>query len=341
MRYLAMRHVWIAAIAAIGLAYGAINSPAQAQSSERQPTSVNPTASSVNEKQLLEALQPGASGTQAVNGRVSIPDKRSGNLIQPAGRDWREMREHTVPRVGGIAIVGMLALLALFFFVRGRIEIEGGRSGTTLTRFNAVERFGHWLTAMSFLALGLTGLNVTFGRWLLMPLIGADAFASLTHLGKLVHNYGSFSFTLGLILIFLMWIKDNIPHPRDILWLLKGGGMFGAHVEAARFNAGQKIIFWVVVLGGTALAFTGYNMMFPFVLTDLAGLQTFTIMHGLIGGIMVAVIIAHIYIGTVGMEGAFEAMETGEVDLNWAREHHSIWVERQLGKSSTSPAPAE
>jgi formate dehydrogenase subunit gamma len=313
-----------------------------------QPTSVNPTASSVNEKALLEALKPGAPGTQAVSGRVSIPDKRGGNLIQPAGRDWRDLHERTVPYIGGIAILGVLALLTMFYLLRGRIKIEHGRSGATITRFNFVERFAHWLTAVSFLALGLTGLNLTFGKSLLLPIIGPEAFASLTQTGKFVHNYGSFAFTAGLVLMFLVWVKDNIPHPRDLLWLLKGGGMLGLHVDAARFNAGQKIIFWVVILGGGGLAFTGYNMMFPFSFGDIADMQWFTIVHALIGVVMLAVIIAHIYIGSLGMEGAFEAMGKGEVDLNWAKSHHSIWVERQtakLGKSShghgKAPAPAE
>ena len=247
----------------------------------------------------------------------------------------------TVPYIGGIAILGMLALLSVFYLLRGRVEIEGGRSGATLTRFNFVERFAHWLTAVSFLALGLTGLNLTFGRSVLLPMIGPETFASLTQTGKFVHNYGSFAFTTGVVLMLLIWIKDNIPHPRDLLWLLKGGGMLGLHVAAARFNAGQKIIFWVVILGGAGLAYTGYNMMFPFAFADIAGMQQFTILHALIGVVMVAVIIAHIYIGTLGMEGAFEAMGSGEVDLNWAKSHHSIWAERQLAKMDKLHAPAE
>jgi formate dehydrogenase subunit gamma len=334
MRKPRLRHLFLPLMLAGLIVSGWSWTVAQAQS---QPTAVNPTARAVSEKELLEALKPGAAGTQAVNGRVSIPDQRSGNLIQPAGKDWRTSRDLTVPYYGGIAILGMLALLTLFYIVRGRIRMEGGRSGVTITRFKFIERFGHWLTAVSFIALGLTGLNLTFGRSILMPLIGPNAFASLTQFGKLVHNYGSFAFALGLL--FLMWIKDNIPHPRDILWLLKGGGMFGLHVDAARFNAGQKIIFWVVILGGAALSATGYLMMFG--AGGIADMQYYNIVHALIGAIMVAVIIAHIYIGSLGMEGAFEAMGSGEVDLNWARSHHSIWAERQLAQSSKKIAPAE
>ena len=303
------------------------------------PKSVNPTASSVKEEQLLEALKA-AQGPPAVSGRVSIPDQRSGSLIQPAGRDWYE-QQRSVFYTGGFTILGMAILLSLFYAIRGTVRIEGGRAGTTITRFGFFERFVHWLTASSFIALGLTGLNLTFGKSLLLPVIGGDAFAALSGFGKLVHNYGSFAFTLGVVAMLLIWIKDNIPHPRDIVWLLKGGGMLGLHVDAARFNAGQKIIFWAVVIGGAGLAFTGYNMMFPFVLTDLVGMQQYAIWHGLIAVVMIAVIIAHIYIGTLGMEGAFEAMGTGQVDTNWAKEHHAIWVAREAAKSGRAPGPAE
>ena len=334
MSLFAVNRVRAYMIAAVLLSMASLDTTDRAHA--QQPTSVNPTASSVKEQQLLEALKPGGPGTQAVNGRVSIPDKRGGNLIQPGGRDWRDQRLDTLPLVGGVAILGITALVLAFFLLRGTVPMEGGRSGRTITRFNFVERFAHWLTAVSFLALGLSGLNLTFGRTLLLPLIGPDAFAGLTRVGMYVHIYGSFAFTAGLVLMFLVWIKDNVPHPRDLVWFAKGGGLFGTHVDAARFNGGQKVIFWAVLLGGCGLAYTGYTMMFG--AADLAGLQSVTILHGLIGLVLIAVIVAHIYIGTLGMEGAFEAMGTGEVDENWARAHHSLWVESKHGKA---PAPAE
>lgn len=293
----------------------------------QQPSSVNPTASSVQEKQLLDALKPEPGKTSAVAGRVSIPDKRSGNLIQPAGQEWRALHESLLPTVGMVGILGMLALIAIFFLIRGRVRLAAGFSGITITRFAFIERFAHWLTAISFVTLGLSGLNMTFGKHLIMPLIGHQMFSTLTLAGKLVHNYVSFAFALGVVLMFLMWVKDNIPHPRDILWIIRGGGLLGLHVDAARFNFGQKLIFWSVVIGGAGLSFSGFMMMFPFVLTDIAGMQLMAIVHGVIALVMIAIIIAHIYIGTLGMEGAFSAMGTGQVDLNWAREHHSIWAE--------------
>ena len=313
-----------------------------------QPTRVNPTADSVNEQRLLEALKPGNVGTtEAIKGRVSIPDKSSGNLIQPAGRDWRELQQ-TVSRVGAYAILGMIGLLAIFFLVRGRIRVASGFSGRLIERFGSIERFAHWLAAVSFIVLGLSGLNLTFGKSLLLPLIGPEAFTTVSQAGKIAHNYVSFAFVLGISLMFVMWVKDNFPHPRDLVWLAKGGGIVGsAHPPAGRFNFGQKLIFWSVILGGAGLSVTGYILMFPFQFADLAGMQLAGIVHGLIGVVLVAIIIAHIYIGTLGMEGAFDAMGTGKVDVNWAKEHHSVWVENVEARTPAVPgtppraAPAE
>jgi formate dehydrogenase subunit gamma len=316
--------------------------PATAQ----QPTSVNPTASSVKEKQLLDALKPNTGDTVA--GRASIPDAGARNLIQPAGKEFRAWRQDTVPMIGGYAIVGMLLLLSVFYMFRGRIRIDAGPSGQTIVRFGDASRFAHWLSATSFVALGLTGLNLVFGKSLLLPVIGAEAFTTVTQAGKFVHNYVSFAFALGIILMFVMWVKDNFPSGRDITWFARGGGLVGGeHPPADRFNGGQKLIFWSTVLGGIALSVSGYVMMFKPVTVAIAGLQLATIVHGMVGLIMVAIIIAHIYIGSVGMEGAFDAMGKGQVDLNWAKEHHSVWVDK-VAKNRPSdisggrtPAPAE
>ena len=297
--------------------------PAVAQ----QPNSVNPTASSVKEKQLLDALKPGSTDTLA--GRISIPDERAGNLIQPAGKDFRVLQQDTIPKVGAIAIVGVLALVALFFMFRGRIRTAAGPSGRTIERFSGLGRYAHWTAAASFILLGLTGLNLVFGRSLLLPVVGPEAFASLTQAGKFVHNYISFAFAFAIALMFVMWAKDNLPKGSDIRWFAQGGGLVGSkHPPADRFNGGQKLIFWSTVLGGAALSVSGYVLLFIPPEVVVAGLQLATVVHGLVGVVMVAIIIAHIYIGTLGMEGAFDAMGTGRVDLNWAKEHHSIWVDK-------------
>src|SRR5262249_31436032 len=212
----------------------------------------------------------------------------------------------------------------------GPLRIPGGRSGKRVRRFTSYERFCHWLTATSFVVLALTGLNITFGKLVLLPVIGPDAFSSFAQYAKYAHNYFSFAFVLGLLLIVTNWIKDNIPRKIDIVWLKEGGGFIPSkHPPAGRFNAGEKLVFWFAFGAGAAVAISGYLLMFPFYVTNIAGMQVAQVVHALIAVAFIAVIIAHIYIGTLGTEGAFEAMGTGSVDLNWAKGHHGKWLEEE------------
>jgi formate dehydrogenase subunit gamma len=299
-----------------------VASPVSAQ----QPSSVNPTAQSVKEEQLFRELQ-------RLEGRITIPDRKAGVLEQPAGRDWRQFSQVTLRWIGGIAILGALLGLVAFYLWRGMVKIQSGRSGRTITRFNAFERFVHWMTAVCFIILAISGLNVTFGKALLLPLMSPEAFTGWSQWAKYAHNYLSFPFTIGVVLIFLMWLAGNIPNRTDVVWVREGmGGILdpNKHPPAHRFNAGQKAIYWIVVLGGAAVAITGYLLMFPFYGTTIVGMQWAQIIHGVVAVLFIAAMLAHIYIGTIGMEGAFEAMGTGEVDLNWAEEHHKLWVDDEL-----------
>lgn len=298
--------------------------------------SFKPTAESVSEDKLLNALKEG----DKISGRISIPDVNAANLIQPAGRDWRDFHRSKLPIIGGVAILGMLLLLAIFLGVRGRIRMDHGYSGQKILRFASFERFTHWLTASCFVVLALSGLNVSFGRILILPLFGADAFAAMSTYAKYAHDFLAFPFMLGLVIMFLIWIKDNIPGAVDLQWIKQGGGMLanGKHPPARRFNAGQKGIFWMVIIGGALMSVSGWFMLFPYIPDNVTTLQLFTVIHAVIAMLFIAGILAHIYIGTVGMEGAFEAMGTGEVDLNWAREHHSLWVAEEQAKGQ---APSE
>ena len=310
----------------------AVAAPAAAQ--QRNPdSSVNPTASSVNEQQLLSEFN-------RISGRCTLPDQRACTIQQPAGRDWREFHEVTLRWIGAIAILGILAILVAFYLTHGMVKLEAGRSGRVLVRFSTFERFVHWMTAACFILLALSGLNITFGRPLLLPLIGPEAFTTWSQWAKYAHNYLSFPFTIGVFMIFLMWIGWNIPNRRDVEWLREGGGMVGdKHPPADRFNAGQKMIYWIVVLGGTAVAVTGYILMFPFYGTNIANMQLAQIVHSVVAMLFIAAMLGHIYIGTIGMEGAFEAMWDGTVDVNWAKEHHNLWAERELGKGDVSAQP--
>ncbi len=301
---------------------------------QSQPQSVNPSANAVQEQQLLRELD-------RVTGRVTIPDRRAATLIQPEGREWRQFHQVTMPTWGGYGLLGVLGLLLLFYLIRGKVRLESGFSGRTIVRFGGFSRFVHWLTAISFIVLALSGLNIVFGKTLLLPLIGEDAFATFSQWAKYAHNYLSVPFTVGLVLMLLIWIKDNIPSAVDFKWLAQGGGIVGkGHPAAERFNAGQKLIFWSVILIGGVIAASGFLLMFPFYTTNIAGMQLGQVVHSVAGVVLIAIIFGHIYIGTVGMEGAFDAMGSGEVDVNWAKEHHSLWVEEQGLKASSPPAGA-
>src|SRR6201984_696566 len=298
-----------------------------------QQNQINPTASSVREQQLLQEFN-------RIQGRVSIPDQRSSVLIPPDRLEGREFRTVGVCWGGGIAILGMLAGLVIFYLSRGMVRLERGRSGRTIVRFTSFERSVHWMTGTCFIGLAISGLNIPFGRPLLLPLIGHDAFAEWSQWAKYAHNYLSFPFTIGVVLIFLMWIAGNIPNKVDLEWLKRGGGIVGHdHPPAFRFNAGQKATYWIVVIGGGLVAATGYELMFPFYLSGIEGMQLAQMVHGTVALLFVTVMLAHIYIGTIGMEGAFEAMGSGTVDINWAREHHSLWLEEENARAQANARP--
>ncbi len=364
------RSIWVFIFTAfIILSVGNIglHSPAYAQETAiEQPTGGSvpggTTDGAASDSELWRMIRQGGQGN-VVGG-----DPNSGLMIQSQGEDWRKLRNEELPRYSAWAILGILLLLSLFFAIRGRIKIEHGKSGKTITRFAMIERASHWLLASSFIILALTGLNLIFGKSLLLPIIGAGAFSSLTIFGKFVHNYVGFAFMVALVMVAVLWIKHNLPSRHDIVWFLKGGGMIGlGHPPAKKFNAGQKIIFWVVILCGVSISMSGWALLNPFTTTmmadtaalansifgtsfatDLAPIheqQLQTTWHSIMAVFMIVVIIAHIYIGSVGMEGALDAMTTGEVDENWATEHHSLWVEEVKsggGKSTSKTAqPAE
>src|SRR5229473_1906978 len=241
---------------------------------------------------------------QGVQGYVSIPNPQAGVLVQSEGENWRNWRNGPISTYGTWLLLGIIVVLALFLAVRGRIRVEAGPSPRRIKRFGAIERFSHWLTATSFILLGLTGLNMLYGRYVLRPLIGADAFSTLTAWGKYLHNYVSFAFVLGVLLLVILWLRQNLPTRADLI--------------------------------GLALSLSGFLLMFPFTVADLHQMQLTQLGHDIVALFFIAMIIAHIYIGTIGMEGAFEAMNSGLVDENWAREHHNLWVAEIKGETPPS-----
>lgn len=363
------RFYFITMIAALVFISALILMPTLSNAQQTNTPAQSPTAGNVpggstgitSDSDLWRALKSGQNFT------VSTNDKKAGVGIQTNGEDWRRIRNGSYITYSAWAILGTLVVLLLFFAVRGRVRIgHGGPSGQKISRFKPLERLGHWLLASSFIILALTGLNLVYGKGIIIPMFGKETFATLTTYGKLAHNYVAFSFMLALVWVTITWLAHNIPHPRDITWFLQGGGILGkGHPAARKFNAGQKVIFWAVILGGLLLSLSGWALLFPFttsyfsdafnVINSLFGTElpsTLTLLqeqqlaqlcHGIMSVVMVCIIIAHIYIGSVGMEGAIDAMTTGEVDRTWANEHHSLWVVEEDAREMKSAAaqPAE
>jgi len=291
---------------------------------------------------------------QSAQGTVSIPDTKAGYLIDASGDVWKATRNSEYTLYGAYAFAAVFAVLLVFYLIRGPIKIDSGLSGSRIVRFNDIERAGHWLLAVSFIILAITGLNLIYGRDVLMPIMGKDAFATMSQVFKYLHNYVGFAFMLGLVLTFVLWVRHNFPNRHDVVWLAQGGGLLThAHPPAKKFNAGQKILFWLVILSGVSLSLSGLALLFPyqlplfdktFTFINALGLgldlptgltpneeqQYATLWHGMLAIGMSLVVIAHIYIGSIGMQGAFDAMGSGEVDLNWAKEHHGLWADEVL-----------
>lgn len=321
-------------------------SPALAQASGEVPGGV------LGSKSTAEVL--GLTGGASF-GNVTIPDKKAGQIVQSDGMKMQQFRNGPLATYGAYGLGAMILLLVVFFLLRGRIKIEAGPSGQTVERFNSLERAVHWLTASSFVVLALSGLNLMYGKLIVMPIFGQEAFASLTYYGKLAHNYLGFAFMVGIALMFVLWVRNNIPSKVDLIWLAKGGGLFskGVHPPSPRFNAGQKLIFWTTILGGITLSTSGVMLIFPFEyaiwaktfgvlnafgadlptqMTPLMETQMSLVWHGMAALVMMVIIIAHIYIGSIGMEGAIHAVGSGQVDTNWAKEHHNMWVAELEGR---------
>ena len=325
------------------------------------------TLGGVSDPELWRALRYGTA-----NISVSAGGEVATVLVQDGGMRWLLMRNGPVAEYTAYGLGGILALLVLFYLLRGKIRIDGEKTGRTVTRFKAVERFAHWVLAGAFILLGLTGLYSLFGRMVLIPLFGKESFASIALVSKWVHNNVSWAFMIALVVIFFMWVANNLPNRTDLKWLAMGGGIFkkGVHPPAKKFNAGQKLIFWSVIVLGASISASGLSLLFPFEmpmfaatfakmnalgLTEMLGMeplrtvlapqeemQLAQLWHTIVSCVLIVIIIAHIYIGSVGMEGAYDAMGSGEVEEQWAREHHSLWLDEiEAGKPKSHTVAGE
>ncbi len=280
-------------------------------------------------------------GGQNVSGFTAVPYANAGVFERPEGRAWRHgIADYTV-HLGALAIIGAIVLLGLVLALRGRVPIAEGRDGRMVKRFGFIERATHWMTSGSFVMLALTGIVIAFGKTLIGPVFGAKALGDVGWISTWAHMIFVPSFFIGIVLLAVMWILRNLPEPSlDIPWLVRLGGFMSDSPDnppARKFNAGQKITFWVTLLGGLVMTGTGVTLMFPYFWAGISTLVWVMLAHAIIGLLMTAFFIGHAYIGTVGMQGAIHAMWGGRVDLNWAREHHELWLDELARKGELPP----
>lgn len=300
--------------------------------------------------QAVEDSNPRANYWRAVRGGIegytAVEGQEVNVLMQNGGQNWRQYRNRLLANYGGWALFLIAIAILVFFGLRGRIELADGRSGVQVKRWNAWERFVHWYTAILFVLLAITGLSILFGRAVLIPLLGPEGFAAWADLAIGLHNVSGPAFAIGVAVMIIMWIPNNLPRKGDGEWLSKAGGMFShdSHPPAGKANAGEKIWFWIICTFGVAAIVTGFILDFPNFGQTRDTMQLANIIHGVSSLVWVGVWFGHAYIGTIGTEGALEGMTTGYVDANWAKQHHDLWYEevRQAGgdvRQATGESP--
>lgn len=319
-----------------------------------QGTPVGPNLSDTNAERAR--TQPGnnapmwravrESGTQP--GTTSLPGAEMGVLIQSfvqypgsayttAGEAWRQVRNQLIIPYGAAVLLIAVLALCLFYAARGTMGKADGQGPRKIERFTYFERAAHWTNAIAFVTLAVSGIVMAFGQFFLLPVLGGTLFGWLTYALKTIHNFVGPLFVVSLLVVFFTFVRDNLPSKDDLGWLAKGGGMFtGAHVPSHRFNAGEKIVFWAgVFLLGFIVAASGLvlDKVVPGMVYTRGEMQIAHMIHAGAAMLMMALFIGHIYMGTVGVKGAFRAMKTGQVDEDWAREHHEHWYrDIQTGK---------
>ncbi|MGC3874385.1 formate dehydrogenase subunit gamma [Halomonas sp. GXIMD04776] len=260
------------------------------------------------------------------------------NLINQSGEYWRQVRNRWISPGGLIAVGGMLAIILVFYLIVGKKTLDNPRTGRRMLRWTAIERAMHWTLATLFIALALTGLNLLYGKFVFRPLFGDGFWAPMISGTKLIHNYLGPLFGIMLILVLAKWLTINIPKKHDWTWFKQGGGIVGkAHPDAGFANAGEKAWYWLLASVGLLVVASGLVLDFPNFDQGRDTMQWANMVHAIGSLGLVAVALGHIYIGTLGTEGAFEAMKTGYVDETWAKQHHNLWYEEVMHKADTAP----
>lgn len=265
---------------------------------------------------------------EANEGYTAVQGRETGVLIQSAGQNWRQLRNGPMATYGSWLLGATLLALLIFYLWRGRVELAHPRSGQTVERWTLNERRLHWTTASLFIVLGITGLSLLYGRHVLIPLFGHAGFAAYADVAKWLHNLLGPLFVVALVVMLVKWLRHNFFSRVDLEWFKAFGGMVGdKHPSAGRMNGGEKMWYWTLATAGVALCVSGLVLDFPNFDQSRFVIQVSHLIHLGTALILIAFSFGHIYIGTVGTEGALEGMTTGHVDVAWAEQHHDLWLQ--------------
>ena len=272
---------------------------------------------------------------QGDTGSTQSQTREAGQLINVQGEYWRHWRNQWVTPIGAMAIGGTLAVLVVFYLLVGQKKLDAPRSGKVIERWKRFDRANHWTVAVLFIVLAISGLSILYGKFFLKDLLGDSLWAGYMNASKIAHNYLGPLFVLGLLVMIVRWIKHNFFNRADLIWFLKGGGIIGnAHPSAGYMNGGEKVWFWLLTFMGIAVSVSGLIMDFPNFGQFRETMQISNLVHAAASLVLIVGAFGHIYIGTIGTEGALEGMKTGYVDETWAKQHHDLWYEEVKQKSS-------
>jgi formate dehydrogenase subunit gamma len=264
-----------------------------------------------------------------MQGVTQVQGVDSGVLINAQGDRWARFRINTPVKYAPVALLGVILILVLFYALRGKVGIEGGLSGRMVKRFNDYERILHWVLAIVFLFLAISGLVLLLGRTLLIPLFGHHVFSLLASASKEGHNLFGPIFLVSLVMMVISFARRNIYEKGDLTWLLKGGGFIGkGHVSGGFFNMGEKSWYWLVIIVGLLISISGLILVLPNFGQGRVIMAISHVVHVVGAILLIAISIGHMYMGSIGTEGSNEAMKSGYVDINWVEAHHDRWAKQ-------------
>jgi formate dehydrogenase subunit gamma len=286
-----------------------------------------------NAEQQAEKTNPRADTWRHVRsndtGYSAVKGRETNELIQGSGENWRQLRNGPLALYGSWLLGFALAALVAFYLWRGAIKLEHPPTGELVERWSPYERRLHWLSAISFIVLAITGLSLLYGRHVLIPILGHEGFGVYANIAKWVHNVLGPVFVVLFIGMITKWFKDNLFNRIDLEWFKAGGGIVGnGHPSAERLNGGEKLFFWTLAIAGFALCVSGLILDFPNFDQERELIQISHIIHLITAVGLIAFSFGHIYIATIGTEGALDGMKTGYVDVAWAEQHHDLWLEQ-------------